>query len=187
MSKTSSVEPVELLGARPQRLARLAVERVGRARPVRGSRSPPTAAMYCASPRTPCSGPKSAASRTPGAAWRRSAACTSLRVTAVGLQTSPTAPPGERPEAALREDLEARDDPAAARALAPEREAEREAARLVLRVRGIAEVPVGAGADVAVVDRVLQHLDRVASPAGFTVTRTLRSPARDGTCAARAR
>src|SRR5512141_330109 len=129
--------------------------------------------MYCASPRTPCSGPKSAASRTRGAAWRRSAAWTSPRVTAVGLQTRPTVRPasGRKPRAARTSRPGTTAPPAPRRArpgaparaprrrLAPEREAERVAARLVLRVRRIAEVPVGAGADVPVVHRVLEHLD----------------------------
>src|SRR5574342_608661 len=49
--------------------------------------------MYWESPRTPCSGPKSRMSCTPGAARRRSAAWRSRRSTAVGLQTRPTRRP----------------------------------------------------------------------------------------------
>src|SRR5262245_40904012 len=113
--------------------------------------------MYWASPRTPCSGPKSAARRTRGAAWRRSAAWTSDRVTAVGLQTRPTVRPASgRKRRAARTSRPG----TTPRALAlREREAEREPARLVLRVGGIAQVPVGAGPDVGVVDGVLEELD----------------------------
>src|SRR5690242_4772169 len=113
--------------------------------------------MYWASPRTPCSGPKSAARRTRGAPWRTSAAWTSVRVTAVGLQTRPTVlPASARKREAART---SRPEATGRRSALREREAEREAARAVLGVRGIAEVPVGAGADVRVVDGVLEDLD----------------------------
>src|SRR5215831_18198723 len=49
--------------------------------------------MYWTSPRTPCSGPKSAASVTPGAAWRRSARCRNCASTLVGLTMAPTRSP----------------------------------------------------------------------------------------------
>src|SRR5512146_2899155 len=110
--------------------------------------------MYCASPRTPCSGPKSAASRTRGAAWSRSAAWTRVRVTAVGLQTSPTV----RPAIGRNRRRARTSSPGRTGSAAREREREREPARLVLRVRGIAQVPVGAGAEVGVVDGVRHEL-----------------------------
>src|SRR5512138_4015492 len=108
--------------------------------------------MYCASPRTPCSGPKSAASRTRDEPWRR------VRVTAVGLHTRPTV----RPASAAKRDAARTSRPGTTRtgSALREREAEREAARPVLRVRGIAEVPVGARTDVGVVDGVLEDLDQ---------------------------
>src|SRR5690348_8102515 len=49
--------------------------------------------MYWTSPRTPCSGPKSAASVTPGAASRRSARCRNRASTLVGLTIAPTRSP----------------------------------------------------------------------------------------------
>ena len=51
---------------------------------------------------------------TPGAAWRRSAAWRSLRVTEVGLQTSPTRRPASGRKRLAGEDLEPGDDPARA-------------------------------------------------------------------------
>src|SRR5512145_1281641 len=113
--------------------------------------------MYWASPRTPCSGPNSAASLSPRAPWRRSAAWTSARVTAVGLHTRPTRFP-----ASGRKRRSARtSSPGTTRASAAAvREREREAARLFLRVRGIAQVPVGAGPDVGILEGVLEDLDR---------------------------
>src|SRR5262249_41912552 len=49
--------------------------------------------MYWTSPRTPCSGPNSAASVTPGAARRRSARCRKRPSTLVGLTIAPTRSP----------------------------------------------------------------------------------------------
>src|SRR5262249_18295325 len=49
--------------------------------------------MYWTSPRTPCSGPKSAPSVTPGAAHSRSARCRKRPSTLVGLTTAPTRSP----------------------------------------------------------------------------------------------
>src|SRR5659263_651515 len=56
--------------------------------PIFRSRPPRAAAMYWMSPRTPCSGPKRAASRTPRASWNRSAACRRRRSTAGGRSAS---------------------------------------------------------------------------------------------------
>src|SRR5262249_45692454 len=49
--------------------------------------------MYWTSPRTPCSGPKSAPSVTPGAAHSRSARCRKRPSTLVGLTMAPTRSP----------------------------------------------------------------------------------------------
>src|SRR5215470_3439569 len=49
--------------------------------------------MYWTSPRTPCSGPNSAASVTPGAAHSRSAMCRKRASTLVGLTMAPTRSP----------------------------------------------------------------------------------------------
>ena len=65
----------------------------GPARRCAGRARPPPRPCTGTSPRTPCSGPKSAPSRTPGAADSRSAAWRRRASTAVGLQTRPTVRP----------------------------------------------------------------------------------------------
>src|SRR5512137_1976692 len=120
--------------------------------------------MYWASPRTPCSGPKRAWSRTPGRAWSRSAAWRSRPSTALGLQISPTrrprsGPPRERSRTSSP-------TPTGGSASRPEREAERGAARLLGWVGGILQVPPGAGPDIVVVEGVLEHLDQGGAPRG---------------------
>src|SRR5512138_109497 len=115
--------------------------------------------MYWASPLTPCSGPKSAASSTPVAAASRSAAWRSRPSTAVGLQTSPTLRPrSARKRVATRTSSPER-TPGRPLPRRTEREREGVAPLLLRRVGGIAKVPVGAGTDRGILDRVREHLD----------------------------
>src|SRR5512138_659261 len=164
MSKSSASSPASCAAA-GLRLSARSPYRDQAGTPVRGSRLSPTATMYWASPRTPCSGPKRAASVTPRADASRSAAWRRRASTEVGLQIRPTRRPRSvrKPSAAAT----SRPDRTLATARLPrraEREREGEAARLLRRVGGIAEVPVGAGPDRGVLDRVGQDLDEGRDP-----------------------
>ena len=161
MSKTSASRPRELLArSAASDVGGLAVERVDRhagARDRARRRPPPCTARRRGRRARGRTAPRA---DTRGAAWRRSAAWTSRASTAVGLQTRPTRRPRSgRKRRAARTSRPERTRPARSGAsffLNEKPNVKRPG--LFCRVGGIAQVPVGAGADVGVVDGVLEQL-----------------------------